>query len=75
MELELIPRPCPFCHHLPEATAHHADGKLTMYTISCHNDYCMIQPMVQMYGKAAQINAVAYWNGTHPAVQIGNQSR
>lgn len=65
----MIPRPCPFCHYLPETTAHHRDGKLNMYNISCHNDYCMVQPMVQMYGKEAQKNAVAYWNGMHPAVQ------
>lgn len=64
MELELIPRDCPFCHHKPDTHAYHDNnGRLNMYTIMCQNEYCMIQPMVQMYGFNSQHEAVKYWNG------------
>ena len=64
MELELIPRSCPFCHVAPETHAYRDNmNRLTMFTISCYNEYCMIQPSIQMYGRNAQYDAVKYWNG------------
>lgn len=64
MELELIPRPCPFCGDDPDIHCYHdRAGKLNMCSINCNNEYCMVQPGIQMYGSDAQRNAVAYWNG------------
>ena len=74
MEMELIPRRCPYCHEKPDCTAYSNPVRgLDTYTISCNNELCMVQPMVQMYGKRAQITAVKFWNGEHPQnIYCGN---
>ena len=68
MEIELIPRPCPFCGDVPDVHCYHSNGKLNMCNIGCYNEYCMVQPGIQMYGSNSQRDAVAYWNGERKAI-------
>lgn len=74
MEMELIPRRCPYCHEKPDCSLNSSIIKRNLtYTISCNNELCMVQPMVQMYGKNAQLLATAFWNGEHPQnIYCGN---
>ena len=74
MELELMPRRCPYCHEKPDCRAYSNPVRgLDTYTITCNNEMCMVQPMVQMYGKNAQYIAVAFWNGENPQnIYCGN---
>lgn len=63
METELIPRKCPFCGHEPDTHAYRdCNNKLSVYVISCYNEYCMVQPSIQMYGPNSQRKATQYWN-------------
>lgn len=64
MELELMPRRCPFCNEKPDCHAYRDNlNRLTMFSINCNNEYCMVQPGLQMYWKKSQYEAVKYWNG------------
>ncbi len=65
-EAELIPRRCPYCHEKPDCSLHSSSViGLDTYTIACNNELCMVRPMVQTYGKRAQIIATKFWNGEH----------
>lgn len=65
MEIELIPRNCPFCGHPVDVHVYRDRTKdtVSMTNVGCNNSYCMAQPTIQMYGEDSQYEALKYWNG------------
>ena len=71
MELELMPRRCPFCGAEPVTHAYFDNnGRLNMFSIQCYNEYCMVQPGIQLYGRKSQRECVSHWNGDYKVANI-----